>query len=172
MESNPSRTATQLNANNRGASWALALLILAAIGVATSLLLVFRDPSGSNGGGAAAPEDESNWAAAPAPVGETVALTVDFGNGARREFDALPWRPGMTVGDLLRQAREFSPPLAFTQQGAGETAFLTSLEGVANETGAGRYWLYRIDDRRGDKSFDVAPLAAGERVLWRFGQAE
>lgn len=172
MESNPGRPATHFSANNRGASWALALLILAAIGVATSLLVVFRDPRGANGGGAAAPAGQTNWTPTPAPVGETVALTIDFGNGARREFDALPWRQGMTVGDLLRQAREFRPPLAFTQRGAGATAFLTSLEGVANETGAGRYWLYRIDDRRGDTSFDVAPLAAGERVLWRFGGAE
>jgi hypothetical protein len=169
METRTSSPAASAADVERRSQWALALLLLAVVGVATSLLVLFRDPAA---GGGASSNSPAHWTPAPAPDGPTAGLTIDFGNGARREFDALPWREGMTVGDLLRQAQRFRPSLAFTHQGAGAKAFLTSLEGVANDAGAGRYWLYEIDGRSGDVSFEVAPLAAGQRVLWRFGRAE
>jgi hypothetical protein len=154
----------------RGNQTALAMLLLAVIGVAASLLIAFK---GQTGGDASDPSHaQAAWSPADMPQGETVALVIDFGNGARREFDALPWQAEMTVGDLLRAAGRFRPPVRFTQQGAGATAFLTSLEGVKNETGDGRYWLYQISDRRGDVAFDLATLSPGDRVTWRYGRAD
>ena len=79
----------------------------------------------------------------------------------------------MTLGELMEQGRTFRPALTFAFKGEGPMAFLTSLEGVANETGAeGRYWLYSVDGKHGEVSFAVQPLAAGAAVLWEFRRGE
>jgi hypothetical protein len=162
-------------AGDRALPW---VLLVAAVGVG-ALLAAFRanrdgavaDPHSTTAAAAGAAADA--WTPAPRPTGEVVSLTIDFGNGARREFAALPYAQGMTLGDLMDQARTFRPPVVFTQQGEGESAFLTSLEGVANETGAnGRYWLYSVDGRHGEVSFAVQSLAAGVAVLWEFRRGE
>lgn len=145
-----------------------------------ALLAALRNRSGGTSaaderaqGSAAAAVAPEAWTPSPRPTGETVSLTIDFGNGARREFAALPYKQGMTLGELITQAREFRPPINFTTQGEGDMAFLTSLEGVANETGAsGRYWVYSVDDRRGEVSFAVQSLAAKSEVLWEFRRGE
>lgn len=149
--------------------WWLFPLFLAAL--VAAVVLLGRDPDRP----AAGRPDEAptaTWTPLPAPAGEQVALTIDFGNGARREFDALPWREGMTVGDAMAAAREFQPAIAYTQRGTAAGAFLTSLEGVANEGSDGRNWLYRVDDLPGESSFAVHPLAPGQRVLWIFDRGE
>jgi hypothetical protein len=98
-------------------------------------------------------------------------LAIDFGNGARREF-VLRWREALTLGKLMREAREFRPGIRYTQDGEGEMAFLTSLEGVANDKAGGRYWFYEVDGQRGEVSFEVQPLEAGAKVLWVFKKAD
>jgi hypothetical protein len=124
-------------------------------------------------GAASVDAQRANWTPAPRPTGKTVTLTIDFGNGARRVFDDLPWIPGLTLGKLMEEAREFRPAVTFAQQGEGKMAFLKSLEGVANESGAdGRYWLYSVDGRHGDVSFAVQPLEAGGAVLWEFRRGD
>jgi hypothetical protein len=132
-----------------------------------------REPSGGTGATATpAAGAATGWAPAPRPDGETVSLAIDFGNGARREFAALPHRAGMTIGDLLRAAEQFRPALAFTHQGDGEMAFLTSLEGVANEGGDGRYWIYSVDGATGTVSYEQQALEPGSAVLWEFRRGE
>ena len=111
---------------------------------------------------------DAEWTPAARPTGETVRLEIDFGNGASREFAALPWQPEMTVGDVMETARDFRPAIRFTQQGEGESGFLTSLEGVANEGSGERNWRFSVNDRIGETSFCVAPVAAGDQVLWEF----
>ncbi len=113
-----------------------------------------------------------SWTPSPQPQGQTVSLTIDFGNGARREFDALPWTEGLTLGELMRRAAAFRPGVTYAQRGEGPMAFLTSLEGVANEGGGGRYWFYAVNDRRGETSFAVQPLEPGAHVEWVFKPAD
>ena len=147
------------------------LVLAVSLALASWLLMTVRDtPQGDRGAGPAA-EQAVQWTP-PADAAETVALEIDFGNGARREYAALPYRDGMTVGDALRLAQDFGPGLPFTHQGEGELSFLTSLDGVANQGPGGRFWLYQIDGRRADVSYEVQPLAAGERVLWQFKEPE
>jgi hypothetical protein len=112
------------------------------------------------------------WLPSARPSGQTVALTIDFGNGAKREFFALPWRNGMTVADLMDEARHFRPPITYTQKGIGAQAFLTSLEGVAHQTSQGNFWFYEINGKRGIRSFGIQPLLSSDRVLWIFGPQE
>lgn len=152
----------------------LPLVLLAAVALVGGLLVAFRPretPSGPHAANTASGE-LATWTPTPLPEGETAILTIDFGNGSRREF-RLPWSEGMTVGDLLTRAGSARPGVAFTQKGEGKMAFLTSLEGVANEQGAsGRYWLYSIDGRHAEVSFAVQPVEAGAAVLWEFRRGE
>ena len=153
----------------RSNPWTLPLVLVAGAALVGTWLLLSKAaqqpaPSGDR--------TVESWTPAPLPEGETVSLTIDFSNGARREFAALPWKEGLTLGDLMRAARDFRPGIRYTQDGEGEMAFLTSLEGVANEGGAGRYWFYAVDDRRGEVSFEVQPLKAGAKVLWVYKQAD
>ncbi len=108
----------------------------------------------------------------PPSQGPTASLAIDFGNGVKREFSAVSWKEGMTAGDLMKAASLLSPGLAYEVRGSGEMTLLTSLDGVANGAGDGRYWLYEINGRHAKVSFAVQPLVSGDRVLWVFKQPE
>jgi len=99
-------------------------------------------------------------------VGETVVLSIDFGNGAKKEFAALPWQADMTVADLLEAAQNFQPSIQFTQIGTGERGFLNALDGLANEGAGGRNWLYQVDGQHAHVSFCLEKLEPGGHVLW------
>jgi hypothetical protein len=96
-----------------------------------------------------------------------VSLTIDFGNGRRQEFESVAWHQGMTVAELLTAARG----LATTQKGAGSGAFLTEINGVANEGADGSNWTYEVNGVGADRSFAVYELRPSDRVLWTFGPA-
>lgn len=152
-------------------------VLLVAAAIVGALLAAFRQRSSGDveaptTADAVVDAAAASWTPAPRPNGETVALVIDFGNGARREFAALAYRDGMTVGDLMRQARDFRPPIRFATKGEGEMSFLTSLENVGNEGGGGRNWLYSVDGKTGEMSFEICPLTPGAAVLWEFRQGE
>ena len=151
--------------------WALPLVLAIAIAVSTLLLVVVREKSSKTPNIQSAAPSGDAWTPPAPPQTETVSLAVDFGNGSRRSFD-LPWSAGMTVGELLRLASDVRPGVQFTQQGADKLAMLTSLDGVANGTAGGRFWLYEVNGEHAIVSFAVQPLAPGDRVLWVFKQPE
>ena len=117
---------------------------------------------------AAPPERTATWSPSPAATGDVVPLEIDFGNGARRVFDALPYHAEMTVADVLEQARSFQPGISFKQEGEGATGFLTELEGLKNEGASGRNWQYEVAGSPGTMSFCLQTVAAGELVRWSF----
>lgn len=110
----------------------------------------------------------SGWTPTQQPTGETVRLTLDFGNGVRKEFASLAWQPNMTVADVLAAAEAYRPGITYVQQGVGESGFLTSLDGLGNEGAGGRNWLYRVDDRHAHVSFCLEKVEPGMHVLWTF----
>jgi len=172
METRLAGTASQQSGDRRSV-WALPMVLAGALGVTALLLVIFRQrpaepPADASARAAAA----TSWTPAPPPQIPTASLTIDFGNGVRREFERVPWKAGMTIGDLLRAARNMAPGVTFTQQGEGKMALLTSIDGVANGAADGRFWLYDVNGRPGEVSFDLHPVAAGDRVLWVFKQAE
>jgi hypothetical protein len=109
-------------------------------------------------------ESTQTAAAQRSDVGPQVHLMIDYGDGRRRSFDGLRWSEGMTVGELLQS----HPRVSTMQQGAGASAFLAQINGVANEGAGGRNWMYSVNGRRGDRSFAVYPLRPGDHVLWSF----
>jgi len=118
------------------------------------------------------PKSKPQWSPAPQPQGETVALTIDFGNGARQLFEALPWREGLTVEKLMQEAAAYRPGIHFTQQGTGEAGFLQSIEGLKNREGSGGNWTYEVNGRYAKTGFCLQKLEPGDRVLWKFAGRE
>ncbi len=110
----------------------------------------------------------ADWTLSPQPTGETVSLTINFGNGVKKEFEALPYRIEMTVVDLLAAARDFRPGITFTQVGTGESGFLRSLDGLANQGAEGRNWLYQVDGQHAHASFCLEKVGPGGHILWKF----
>jgi hypothetical protein len=97
---------------------------------------------------------------------KTVALAINFGDGRRQAYEPIAWREGMTVRDLTRETRR--KDLKLEVRGSGESAFLASLDGVANEGADGRNWMYSVNGRPGDRSFAIYELEPGDQVLWSF----
>ena len=114
----------------------------------------------------------SPWTPTIEPQGEAVGLTIDFGNGAIRQFEKLPWREGLTVEQLMREAVKYRPGIKFSQQGEGETGFLDSLDGLKNQGASGRNWMYEVNDQLAEISFCLHVLQPGDRVLWKLAPYE
>jgi hypothetical protein len=95
---------------------------------------------------------------------ERVSLTIVYGDGRPQTIDRVDWQQGMTVLDVMQAA----PDVGFLRQGAGESAFLTTINGLANEGAGGKNWMYSVNGERGDRSFAVYELRPGDRVLWTF----
>jgi hypothetical protein len=106
----------------------------------------------------------------PAPVTdgvpkEKIALTIDFGDGRPKNFDAIAWRSGMTVADAMKAASG----VTVAQKGSGQSAFVTSIDGVQNQGADAHNWMYKINGKVADRSFAVYELKPGDRILWTFG---
>jgi hypothetical protein len=173
MESDERGTADMQRAETANRRWRLgpleiALVLQLALLVLGVALLARRTDSGEPKGRAAT----GAYVELPPPAELAVSLGVDFGNGVKREFTGVAWADGMTVGKLMEAAARMTPPLEYKVRGSGKMTFLTSLDGVANGEGVGRYWLYEVNGQLADVSFAVKPLASGDRVLWIFKEAE
>ena len=136
----------------------LALLLL--------VMLLFRSTalqqnSSTHPGGTAADDSIA------VPTGKTVTLAIEFADGSLRH-DYLPWHEGMTVENLLAAASHLPKGIQFAQQGSGESALLTEINGTANEGGSGRNWTYSVNGQQADRSFAVYRLQPDDHVLWTF----
>ena len=109
-------------------------------------------------------------AAGQAPqVMKKIALTVNYGDGVEKRFTAIPWKPGMTVLDVLEAARKHPRGVRFKYRGSGERAFLYQIDEVTNE-GKGDNWIFRINKKLAEESFAVTGVNAGDVILWEFGE--
>lgn len=110
-------------------------------------------------------------AAAPAEAAaadKPVTLTVDYGDGAQKHFTQIPFKKGMTVLAALEAAQKHPHGITFKHRSSGSTAFLLQIDDVENEGGSGRHWIFRLNDKIGDRSFAIQELSPGDAVLWRF----
>ena len=170
MEPMPSRTDDLQKAEetSAGGGWIFPALLVVILLVATVVAQNYRlrRKPGPD------PGSPVTWTPYPKASGETVALEIDYGNGVKKHFAALPWRTDMTVESLMEEAQHFRPGTNFEQIGEGESGFLSSLDGFANEGAGGRNWNYEVDGRNGQVSFCVQQLAPGSLVLWKFARKD
>jgi hypothetical protein len=113
-------------------------------------------------------------AASEAPAAEpqpkAVRLVIDYGDGVEKHFTAIPFKPGMTALDAMRYAQRHPRGIKFESTGNGATLFVTSIEGVENESGASdeRNWIFSVNDKKGNKSCAVTELKPDDVVRWKF----
>jgi Domain of unknown function (DUF4430) len=99
---------------------------------------------------------------------QKVELTIDFGGGRQKNFEAAAWHNGMTVADAMNA----SPGLKVTQKGSDQSAFVTAIDGIENQGADGQNWTYSVNGQIADRSFAVYELRPGDRVLWTFGRRQ
>jgi Domain of unknown function (DUF4430) len=106
-----------------------------------------------------------------APTGQTVTLAIRFADGNERH-DYVAWRADMTVEDLLSAASRLPKGVQFAQQGSGESALLTEINGIANQGSGARNWTYSVNGQEADRSFAIYKLQPGDHVLWTFAEKQ
>lgn len=145
-----------------GTWWRLPLLlaiVLAAIVVARSTQNGLRGPLSTA---------ESASPSGAVDTGKTVALEIDYGDGKKREFAALPWFQGMTVDDLMTTGSREEDSFTYFVQGDLAMTMLVKIDESLNEGAAGRNWTYTVNGKPADRSLAVYELQPGDRVLWTF----
>ncbi len=107
------------------------------------------------------------------PKPASIEMAIDFGDGLIWTFPDIQHTSKMTIMDAMNIARARTKrPLRFSHKGAGESAFLISIDDSANEGGgrSSRNWFYRVNHELGDQSFGLKQLKPGDKVLWHFGK--
>lgn len=101
---------------------------------------------------------------------QSVRLIVDYGDGSIKIFTDIPWSSGATILDVMNTAKAHPHGIAFNFTGSGATAFLTDIDGVANQGGGAdkKNWQYWVNTSYGDRSFAVRNVQALDTVFWRF----
>lgn len=152
------------------------LLVLTLAGVWAVKKWYVPAPSGQPASSPGATSAGSRPAEVPQSSG--ITLVVHFPDGFHLTWAGLDYVPRMTVLDAMVAARAHRRPLVFASTGSGETAFLNSLEGLANETGGSgggggkagstRCWQFWINGRFATSGMGAAILKPGDRVTWVF----
>jgi hypothetical protein len=98
----------------------------------------------------------------------TVVLEVDFGEEKRPKSVDVVCSPDSTVLLSLERAQQLNK-ITFKHRGTGETVFVTSIDGIENEGGDGKNWIYKVNGKLGDKSAGVFFVKPGDKISWSFG---
>lgn len=97
----------------------------------------------------------------------TVVLEVDYGGEKSAKQIDVVCSPNSTVLLSLERAQQLGE-LVYESKGSGETAFVTSLDGIGNEAD-GKNWIYRVNGELGDKSAGILAVKPGDKISWSFG---
>ena len=100
----------------------------------------------------------------------TVSLAIDFGDGSELHFTQLAWHDNMTVLDALATAAKHARGVKYKVRSSGSFAFVTEIDGLANEGGNGRNWLFQVNDKLGKVGAGVQELEVGDSVQWNFAK--
>ncbi len=98
---------------------------------------------------------------------KAVQVVIDYNDGVEKHFKAIKWKSEMTVLDAMNAAKEHPRGISFEYKGRGATALLTKIDDRGNQ-GRGLNWLYKVNDKPGDRSIGIFELKAGDTVLWKF----
>ena len=101
-----------------------------------------------------------------------VKLIVDYGDGVQKHFTQLPHKDGLTVLGVTELAGKHKRGIQAKVRSSGSTAFLTQIDNVANEGGGGRNWVFRVNDKLGDRSCGIYKVNSGDTITWRFQKYE
>ena len=72
-------------------------------------------------------------------------------------------------GNLISKNLPIAAIWERSQKGSGESAFLTTIDGIENQGDTGHNWTYSVNGKHADRSFEIYKLEPGDQVLWTFG---
>jgi hypothetical protein len=100
----------------------------------------------------------------------TVELEIEFNSDRKSIKVDVPCSADSTVFTILQRAQKMGD-LKFDATGlADDMKFVTSIGGVDNLAAAGDNWVYRVNEKLGDKSSGIYPVEPGDHVHWAFGK--
>jgi hypothetical protein len=101
---------------------------------------------------------------------QTVQMVVDYGDGVQVHFNALSWKPEMTVVDALIAAQAHPHGVSFRSRGSAGRTLVTEIGGVKNEGGgqASRNWMFWVNEKKADVSSGAYHLKPQDAILWKF----
>ena len=112
------------------------------------------------------------WAQDRTAASETVRLVIDYNDGVEKHFTALPWKAGVTVFDLLQEAKRHPHGIVLEYKDYGPKVgfMVTRIDDLANEGGGGqaKNWVYRVNDELATKACNKYQLRAADVVRWTF----
>lgn len=111
-------------------------------------------------------QDDARGTAEDTPP--TVRLVIDFADGFQKHYTEIPWREGMTVWDVVQAAAKHPRGIEVKHRGEGATLLVTQIDGVQNQAGSGKNWIYRVNDEVARRSAGIEQVKRADTVLWRF----
>jgi hypothetical protein len=101
---------------------------------------------------------------------QTVHLVVDYGDGAMKIINDIPWTQGSTVLDVMNAAKARPHGITFEFRGDGASALLTKIDDLTSQGGgaAKKNWQFWVNAAYGNRSFGVYEVQPQDTVLWRF----
>lgn len=103
-----------------------------------------------------------------APAKTTVALTIDFADGAQKRYPSVPWKKGMTVLDSLQWASKHPHGIELKSRGKGALAMVLQIDDLKNGGGNGKNWIFYSNEKQGKKSCGAVVVQQGAEILWRY----
>lgn len=104
----------------------------------------------------------------PRQIG-TVDLSIEFGDAGPGPIRvAIPCSERSTVFSTLQRA-DRQGDLYFGASGQGERAFVHSINGIANDSSEGRYWVFQVNGTLAERGCGVVEVDPGDVIQWRYG---
>ena len=97
-----------------------------------------------------------------------VVLTIDYGDGAQKRFPMIPWQKEMTVLSALEWAAKHPRGIEIDVRGKKSTTLITKIDDLKNGGADNKNWVFRVNDKLGDRSCGVFPVKPTDRILWKF----
>ena len=76
----------------------------------------------------------------------TVALTIDYSNGAQKHFSSIPWKKGLTILDAIEASKGVTPGIAlhYGSSRNGQAIDLV-IDGVPSADGDAMRWVVWVN---------------------------
>ncbi|MEM4735272.1 MAG: DUF4430 domain-containing protein [Candidatus Thorarchaeota archaeon] len=92
------------------------------------------------------------------PAGENITLSIDFGNGTLIEYT------GLSGPDVLNVTMSVAN---VSVRWYGDLVFVESINGIANDPAAGKWWQYWVNGQYGPIASNKYVLSDSDSVSWK-----
>jgi hypothetical protein len=98
----------------------------------------------------------------------SVNLMIDDGTGKVRTWNTVSWHETMSTIDLLEMVHGAKEITLFTGSNKESGDFVSSIDGIANDTSANLRWQYWVNNIYEPRTASRYFLKPGDIVLWKY----